>query len=191
MGGKAQGKEGHYQSQYLVTKPNRNEFSNQRKMSRQSQGSQRSISRPSSVGASNRLPEQQKDFRKAYMGLVEKMYNEQGQQISGLLTEDELAQVEYHKKLSEKNFLERSMFYLKHRDEKMQKMAIEAANRPDDQCTFMPNMYNTVKKVDQMKPRDINRFLSDQERYLESRQQRQEQKLFKMQSMELMQIQVR
>lgn len=35
-------------------------------------------------------------------------------------------------------------------------------------------MYNTVKKVDQMKPRDINRFLSDQERYLESRQQRQE-----------------
>lgn len=66
------------------------------------------------------------------MGLVEKMYNEQGQQISGLLTEDELAQVEYHKKLSEKNFLERSMFYLKHRDEKMQKMAIEAANKPDD-----------------------------------------------------------
>lgn len=45
------------------------------------------------------------------MGLVEKMYNEQGKQISGLLTEDELAQVSYHKKLSEKNFMERTQFF--------------------------------------------------------------------------------
>ena len=138
-------------------------------MSRQSQGSQRSISRPSSVGASTKPPEQQKDFKKAYMGLVQKMYNEQGQQISGLLTEDELAQVEYHKRLSEKNFLERSMYYLKNKDEKLQRLALEAANRPDEECTFTPHMYNTVKKGDQPRPRDINRFLSDQERYQESR----------------------
>lgn len=50
-------------------------------------------------------------------------------------------------------------------------------------------MYNTAKKADQNRPRDINRFLSDQERYLENRQQKQEQKLFKIQSMELMAIQ--
>lgn len=66
------------------------------------------------------------------MGLVEKMYNEQGQQISGLLTEDELLAVEYHKKLSEKNFLERSMVYKKNREEKLQKKALEAANKPDE-----------------------------------------------------------
>lgn len=50
-------------------------------------------------------------------------------------------------------------------------------------------MYNTAKKNDSNKPRDINRFLSDQERYLENKQQKQEQKLFKIQSMELMAIQ--
>jgi len=65
------------------------------------------------------------------MGLVEKMYNEQGQQISGLLTEEELAQVEYHKKLSEKNFIERSMVFKKKTEEKIQRRALEAASRPD------------------------------------------------------------
>ena len=167
----------------------KHELGNQRKMSRQSQGSQRSISRPSSVGASSKLPEQQRDFDKAYRGLVEKMYNEQGQQIAGLVTEGELERVEYHKKLSEKNFLERSLVYKKNREQKLQRAAREAANRPDEECTFAPTMYTTAKKADAEKPRDINRFLSDQERYLENKQQKQEQKLFKIQSMELMAIQ--
>lgn len=46
------------------------------------------------------------------------MYKEQGG-LCGLLTEDELIAVEAHKKLSEKEFLERSMAYLQKRDEKL------------------------------------------------------------------------
>lgn len=101
------------------------------------------------------------------------MYNEQGQQISGLLTEEELAQVEYHKKLSEKNFIERSMVFKKKTEEKIQRRALEAASRPDEECTFAPNIYNTAKKsgaYDPNKPRDIMQFLNDQERYLETKQ---------------------
>lgn len=86
-------------------------------MSRQSQSSQRSLTRPGSVGGL-RPAEHSKDFAKAYRGLVQKMYKEQGG-LCGLLTEDELIAVEAHKKLSEKEFLERSMAYLQKRDEKL------------------------------------------------------------------------
>ena len=52
--------------------------------------------------------------------------------MSGLLTEHEVAQVSYSKKLSEKNFLDRSEYFLRNKEEKMHILAIEAANRPDN-----------------------------------------------------------
>ena len=67
-------------------------------------------------------------------------------------------------------------------------MAEEAANKPDDDCTFTPNLYTTVKKADGQKPRDINKFLSDLERYQESKNLKQEQAMMRMQSEQLMQI---
>lgn len=64
--------------------------------------------------------------------------------------------MEYHKKLSEKNFIERSMVFKKKTEEKIQRKALEAASRPDQECTFAPNIqatlqanssiYNTAKK---------------------------------------------
>lgn len=59
-------------------------------------------------------------------------------------------------------------------------MAEEAANKPDDDCTFTPNLYTTAKKGDQLKPRDINKFLSDLERYQESKNLKQEQAIIRM-----------
>ena len=53
-------------------------------------------------------PSKHKDFNKAYIATVEKMYKEQGQQISGLLTEDELVKLSHHKNLNEHDFIERS-----------------------------------------------------------------------------------
>lgn len=66
------------------------------------------------------------------------------------------------------------MAYKQKRDEKLQQKAREAANKPDEECTFAPTMYATATKADAAKPRDLNRFLNDQERYLENRQQKQE-----------------
>ena len=34
------------------------------------------------------------------------------------------------------------------KDRKLKQMAEEAANKPDDDCTFTPNLYTTVKKAD-------------------------------------------
>jgi hypothetical protein len=53
-------------------------------------------------------PSKHKDFNQAYIATVEKMYKEQGQQISGLLTEDELLKLSHHKNLNENDFIERS-----------------------------------------------------------------------------------
>jgi hypothetical protein len=53
------------------------------------------------------------------------------------------------------------MVYKRAREEKLQKRALEAANKPDEECTFTPTMYTTAKKADQPKARDLNRFLSD------------------------------
>jgi hypothetical protein len=53
-------------------------------------------------------PSKYKDFNKAYIATVEKMYKEQGQQVSGLLTENELIKLEHHKNLNENDFIERS-----------------------------------------------------------------------------------
>ena len=72
-----------------------------------SQPSRRSGSRVSLNSQQRRDPENEKDFKKAYESLVEKMFHEQGQQISGLLTEEEVSRLEHVKRLDERAFLER------------------------------------------------------------------------------------
>lgn len=81
--------------------------------------SRRSGSRVSLNSQQRRDPEHEKDFKKAYESLVEKMYNEQGQQISGLLTEEEIARLEHAKRLNENAFLERVHAFQKAKEEKL------------------------------------------------------------------------
>jgi hypothetical protein len=64
-------------------------------------------------------PSRHKDFNKAYIATVEKMYVDQGQQVTGLLTEEELVKLEHHKSLNEKNFLERSYRFAQVKEEKI------------------------------------------------------------------------
>jgi hypothetical protein len=64
-------------------------------------------------------PSKYKDFKRAYIATVEKMYKEQGQQISGLLTEEEIAKVEHHKGLNENDFIERSYRFAQMKEERI------------------------------------------------------------------------
>ena len=59
------------------------------------------------------------DFETAYFSLVQKMYRDQGQQISGLLTEEELQKLHQRKQFDHNQFLERQEFYNKIRNEKI------------------------------------------------------------------------
>ena len=68
--------------------------------------------------------------------MVQQMYNEQGQQITGLLTEEELYQLEHHKSLNQKDFLERSYKYNQIKEEKILRKQMEAFNKDEPECTF-------------------------------------------------------
>ena len=64
-------------------------------------------------------PSKFKDFDKAYIATVEKMYKEQGHQVSGLLTDDELVKLEHHKGLNENDFIERSYRFAQMKEDKI------------------------------------------------------------------------
>lgn len=80
-------------------------------------------------------PSKHKDFKQAYIATVEKMYRDQGEQISGLLTEEELLKLEHHKNLNEMDFVERSYRFAQMKEDKILRKQMEAASQ-DDGCTF-------------------------------------------------------
>ena len=53
-----------------------------------------------------------KDFKLSYLELIQKLYDEHGQQVAGLLTEDEVRDLDYFKSLNQDEFLERSTIFL-------------------------------------------------------------------------------
>lgn len=75
-------------------------------------------------------PEAEKDFSKAYASLVQKMYTQSGQQISGLITEDEVQKVEHQRSLNEKQFLERMAVYQETKQAKLS--ALQEARRASE-----------------------------------------------------------
>mmetsp|Transcript_29711 Transcript_29711/g.45295 ORF Transcript_29711/g.45295 Transcript_29711/m.45295 type:complete len:116 (+) Transcript_29711:354-701(+) len=79
--------------------PNRNQMT--------SHYSKDSLGSGYSTQSNKKTPEQIKDFNAAYRQMVEKVFNEQGAQLTGLITEEELADLDRHKQLNEKEFLAR------------------------------------------------------------------------------------
>lgn len=99
------------------------------------------------------------------------MYNDQGQRITGLLTDEEIIELEKYNNLNEKDFLERVNNFHQNKLDKNHSKQIEAYNKNDEECSFAPNLYATAdgnaQNIKNSKPRDFQKFLSDQERYSE------------------------
>lgn len=132
------------------------------------QGSQNDYMTTTSQGTKKKQP---KDFKKAYKELVAKMYNDQGQRVTGLLTDEEIIELEKYNNLNEKEFLERVNQFHQNKQEKIAMKQNEAMSKNDEECSFAPNLYTTAdggaQNIKNSKPRDFQKFLSDQERYSE------------------------
>jgi hypothetical protein len=64
------------------------------------------------------------------------MYQEQGQQVSGLLTEEEMMKLEHHKGLNERDFVERAYKFAQMKEDKILQKQMEAESMGDEGCTF-------------------------------------------------------
>jgi hypothetical protein len=85
--------------------------------------------------------------------------------VSGLITHSELKNLEKHQNMDQKEFLARKEQFVKNKEDKIQKAQFEKHHKDVEDCTFAPEIYTT--KNEGTKPRDLQKFLEDQDRYNE------------------------
>lgn len=70
------------------------------------------------------------------------------------------------RQLSDQEFLQRNQQYAKKKEDKILASQSMKQLQELDQCTFQPDMYATKANA-QSRPRNVNQFIKDQEKYLE------------------------
>ena len=114
-------------------------------------------------------PEYEKDFSKAYNKLVKKFYNEQGPNL--LIPEEDLFRAE-QRGFNVEDVQKRILEDQRKKEEKIRMMKAIKEEQELEGCTFAPQM--VAKKKGEK--RDMNKFLEDQNKYLELKRQREQER---------------
>lgn len=89
-------------------------------------------------------PEHEGDFKKAYLKLVQKVYEEQGSNI--LITQDELEKVVQHSQFNLEEFNKRTQQALDIKKQKVRMMGEMKEQIEMQECTFKPLTYSQKQK---------------------------------------------
>lgn len=104
-------------------------------------GSKSFIPSARSTASQGRRPENERDFKLAYKLMVDKMLKEQGYQISGLLTEKEVAMLTRNKQETDREFLKRVNDCIAKKQMRMSQLKEEMDKSEVKECTFTPVSY--------------------------------------------------
>ena len=83
------------------------------------------------------------DFNSAYRNLVKKMATDPSISASGLISTDELKQLERFNNLNQKQFLAKQELFMKLKEDKIYKQLMEKQDKDIEDCTFAPMSYTT------------------------------------------------
>eukprot|EP00347_Sterkiella_histriomuscorum_P013308 403365213 len=115
-------------------------------------------------------PEQDKDFGRAYLKLVKKMYQESGQNL--LITQDEVEKLAYQQQcLSLTDFNHRNQQCLENKTQKTKLLQEMKSQQEMQECTFKPQTYSHKQK------RNFDQFLQDQQQYEELKKKKNRDRL--------------
>jgi hypothetical protein len=89
-------------------------------------------------------PEYESDFKNAYLKLVKKVYEEQGENI--LITQEELERVAEKEQLKQQDFRERLQQQIEQRQQRARLMDESKKQMEMKDCTFKPQTYSVKQK---------------------------------------------